>query len=192
LRKRIGVEKYYKYKGAPRFKVPQPWYNRTTREPWDEDRVSWLLENHNRRLVLEALAEGALTFDQLKERLRITLKPHLAKGEGFSQEIPAQTLANHLSNLIFYGLIRKGKNRYLFNIPVFTLEDEEKLRPLSDELGRELAKRLFEMEDKRLLDPLLERIIFNAIEELDLEYDWESYHRWVEEYNADEYRSWAS
>jgi DNA-binding HxlR family transcriptional regulator len=191
LGRTIGVEKNYKYKGAPRFKVPQPWYNRTTREPWDEDRVSWLLENRNRRLILEALAEGALTFDQLKERLRITLKPHLARREGLSQEMPAQTLSNHLSNLVFYGLVRREGNRYLLNLPVFTLENGEKLRILSKELGSQLAKRLLEVKDKRLLDPLLERAILNAIEELDLEYDWESYHRWMEEYDADEYRSWA-
>ena len=186
------MEIRYRYQGVPRFRISQPWYEHTSWEPWDEDRVSWLLANRNRRLIVQALAHGPLTLDELKNRLRVCLTPYLADRSGLSQDISPEALANHLHTMEYHSLIHREGDRYALNLPVLTLADKEKLRSLSDELGRGLAECLRQAgTEPDWLDPLLERVITTALEILDGAYGWETYHRWAEEYDADAHRSWA-
>jgi len=176
----------------PRFKILQPWYEHTSWEPWDEERVSWLLVNRNRRLIVQALAYGPLTLDELRERLRISLTPHLADRDGLSYNVSPEVLVNHLQAMEHHGLIHRQGGGYVLNLPVLTLADQEKLRLLSDELGRGLAERLRQAGTKsEWLDPLLEQVTTTALQMLDETGDWETYRRWAEEYDADAYRTWA-
>ncbi len=184
------MEISYRYKGVPRFRIPQPWYEHANWEPWDEDRVSWLLVNRNRRLIVQALIQGPLTPDELRERLRVHLNPYLTDRSGLSLGISPEALTNHLHTMEHHGLIRLEGERYALNLPVLTIDDEQRLDYLGEALGRELAERLRQVEmEPEWLDPLLERATTTALEILDDDYEWETYRRWVEEYDADVHRN---
>lgn len=181
------MEIRYRYKGVPRFRIPQPWYEHTNWEPWDEDRVSWLLVNRNRRLIVQALIQGPLTLDELRARLQVHLNPYLTDHSGLALGISPEVLTNHLHTMEHHGLISQEGDRYVLNLPVLTLDDKKSLEPFGDALGRELAERLRKAGPKpEWLDPLLERATKTALEMLGKDYPWETYRRWVEEDASDE------
>lgn len=176
------MEKWFRYKATARFERPEPWYDPLTGRPWHEEPINWSLANRNRRLIVEALSGGPLSFSQLRERLYVTLKPHLAHHDGLSLEIPTEALENHLATLESNGVVRRDGDRYVLNLPLLTLEEQEQLKKTSEELGEELAKKLRRVRMRpHWLDPLLENVTIKALQELDGDYDWEGYHPWMEE-----------
>lgn len=194
-----------KYTGVGRFRQPQPWYRQTTQEPWDEEKVSWLLDNKYRRLIIKSLLSGPKTKKQLS-KLASKLGPRLADFPPTQTTISADALETHLDLLTWHGLIRKEKDYYHSNLPLLKRKNLKSLEPAVSEMANQLATAIAACREKilrqgkispdQILNPLLEKVIQNTIEKLEeraeLKYRWEAFHQWVEEFDADAFRSWVS
>lgn len=196
-----------KFNGVGRFKIPEPWYNRATEEPWHEQKVSWLTDNKYCRLIISALAEGPKTKKEL-EKIYVTLEPRLSKRkERVKIYISPKALQNHLDNLLWYGLVQKSKDKYQLTLPLFREEQGDALGSISEELALRLAEAISKNREKiakaagdslsfeEIIDPLLQKIAEQTLEELerqgDFSYRWETFHSWIEEFNREELRNWA-
>lgn len=200
------MDKDFKFSGEARFKIPEPWYERTSREPWEEGKVSWLFENKYRRLIVAVLSKGPKTEKELSE-ISVALKPHLFKIPETKIKMSEKALKNHLKNLVWYGLIREDKGKYFLN---FTFLSKENLDYLDEEtiiLAQKLGEMIAENREKiikavngslsleKLLTPLLKRVALKTAEILEekeiVKYEWQTYERWVEEFDLDAFRDWA-
>lgn len=196
-----------KYKGAGRFRIPEPWYKKTTGQPWDRTEVNWLTDNKYCRLVMAALAEGPKTKKEL-ENIYVTLAPRLAKRKDRVKIFISPTaIQNHLDNLVWYGLVSKDKSEYSLNLPVLKIGQGKALDQISQRLAQGLAKAISESRKEivgaagdfagfeQIVDPLLQRIAEDALEELEqqdqISYEWETFHSWIEEFDIEKFRAWA-
>jgi len=196
-----------KFDGVGRFKIPEPWYDRATEEPWHEHKVSWLTDNKYCRLIISSLAEGPKTKKEL-EQVYVTLEPRLSKRkERVKIYISPKALQNHLDNLVWYGIVRKNKGKYQLALPLFREEQKAALGSISKELALRLAEAISKNREKiakaagdslsfeEIIDPLLQKIAEQTLENLERQgnftYRWETFHSWIEEFNREELRSWA-
>ncbi len=199
------MDKQLKFCGEARFKIPEPWFKRTTREPWEEGRVSWLMDNKYRRLIIAALSSGPKTEKELSET-SVTLQPRLFNISETKIKISEKALKNHLKNLVWYGLIRKEKEKYFLNFSFLSKEKTDFLEEQAVILATQLAEiidenrtKIIKADDlsslKEVLTPLLKRVALKTAEILEkkgrVKFEWQTFERWVEEFDMDAFRDWA-
>ncbi len=192
-----------KYSGASRLS-PQPWFKSTTWEPWEEDKASWVVDNKYRRQIISALAAGPKKRAEL-ERICSTLKPFFAKEGEVKINISSDAITNHLHVLTESGLISQKGDSFELNLPFLSKENLEPLSNFVEELAVRLVSEIIASRSKilkaldspsldQILDPVLEKVVESVLEKLEQEGDYkrEVYRRWVEEFDMDVFRDWAT
>jgi len=191
------VNVLFKFTGVPRFKKFEIWYDRTTFEPWSEEKIHWLFQNKYRRMIVEVLSKGSKSEEELFEVLVIRKEPLLVDPSKVkvSLQVPREALRSHLDSMEKLRAVLKGEDgRYKLNIVLLSREEVGELERIAEDVAEkialEISKHKGELEalsggkDDRLgeiIDPLLERVGFKAIERISPHYQWERFARWVEE-----------
>lgn len=199
----------FKFSAIPRFRRFETWYDRTTFEPWSEEKIHWLFQNKYRRMIVEVLSRGPRSEEELFEVLVVKMEPLLAdpsKVKVFLR-VPREALTSHLDSMLKLRAILKGDDgRFRLNIVLLNREKVEELERIAEDVAEktalEISKHKSELEalnsgegDDRLggiIDPLLERVGFKAIERLSPSYQWERFARWVEEVDLNELKNLPS
>ncbi|MFX1574403.1 MAG: hypothetical protein ACFFB0_16810 [Promethearchaeota archaeon] len=109
----------------------QPWFDFATGKPWDDPEIPWILDNKVRREILIKLSKGPKSYQELYENINFSPKPLLITTEEYNCKISYQwakeTLNNHLMNLEWYNLIKLRNDKYHLTIPLFSIEESDKL-----------------------------------------------------------------
>lgn len=198
----------FKFSGVPRFRKFETWYDRTTFEPWSEEKIHWLFQNKYRRMIVEVLSKGPRSEEELFEALVVRKEPLLADPSKVkvSLRVPMEALRNHLDSMEKLRAILKGEDgKYRLNIVLLNREEVEELERIAEDVAEktalEISKHKGELEalisdkDDRLreiIDPLLEKVGFKAIERISPHYQWERFARWVEEVDLNELKNLPS
>ena len=198
----------FKFSGVPRFRKFETWYDRTTFEPWSEEKIHWLFQNKYRRMIVEVLSKGPRSEEELFEALVVRKEPLLADPSKVkvSLRVPMEALRSHLDSMEKLRAILKGEDgKYRLNIVLLNREEVEELERIAEDVAEktalEISKHKGELEalisdkDDRLreiIDPLLEKVGFKAIERISPHYQWERFARWVEEVDLNELKNLPS
>ncbi len=198
----------FKFSGVPRFRKFETWYDRTTFEPWSEEKIHWLFQNKYRRMIVEVLSKGPRSEEELFEALVVRKEPLLADPSKVkvSLRVPIEALKSHLDSMEKLRAILKGEDgKYRLNIVLLNREEVEELERIAEDVAEktalEISKHKGELEalssDKNdrlreIIDPLLEKVGFKAIERISPHYQWERFARWVEEVDLNELKKLPS
>ncbi|MFX0162182.1 MAG: hypothetical protein ACFE68_02420 [Candidatus Hodarchaeota archaeon] len=198
----------FKFSGVPRFRKFETWYDRTTFEPWSEEKIHWLFQNKYRRMIVEVLSKGPRSEEELFEALVVRKEPLLADPSKVkvSLRVPMEALKSHLDSMEKLRVILKGEDgKYRLNIVLLNREEVEELERIAEDVAEktalEISKHKGELEalssDKNdrlreIIDPLLEKVGFKAIERISPHYQWERFARWVEEVDLNELKKLPS
>ncbi len=198
----------FKFSGVPRFRRFETWYDRTTFEPWSEEKIHWLFQNKYRRMIVEVLSKGPKSEEELFEALVVRKEPLLADPSKVkvSLQVPREALRSHLDSMEKLRAILKGEDgKYRLNIVLLKREEVEELERIAEDVAEktalEISKHKGELEalssDKEdrlreIIDPLLEKVGLKAIERISPHYQWERFARWVEEVDLNELKNLPS
>ena len=198
----------FKFSGVPRFRRFETWYDRTTFEPWSEEKIHWLFQNKYRRMIVEVLSKGSRSEEELFDGLVVRKEPLLADPSKVkvSLRVPREALRSHLDSMEKLGAILKGEDgKYRLNIVLLNREEVEELERIAEDVAEktvlEISKHKGELEalssDKEgrlreIIDPLLEKVGLKAIERTSPHYQWERFARWVEEVDLNELKNLPS
>ncbi len=172
--------KYQNYRFIGKINVDEvmPWFDFATTKPWDEPEIPWILDNKVRREILIILAQGPKNFQELYERINFSPRPLLITEEEYKCNLSYQwtkkTIRNHLMNLEWYNLIKLNDNKYELTIPIFSIEESNKLEEyiakftenwvkIITRLKNEIQNKLGKIEKK---EALYEILIEKSVEKL--------------------------
>ena len=155
------ITKYssYRFIGRSYINEIMPWFDFDKGKPWDEEEVPWVLENKVRRQILILLAnKGPMTLQEILEKINFSPKPLLVSNKEYSTKIEFKwthnTVENHLTNLEWYGLIKKHKNKYHITFPILTFNDLESIEKYTLKIAKNwldiLEKLKSEIEETKI------------------------------------------
>ncbi|MFW9968667.1 MAG: hypothetical protein ACFFDF_00605 [Candidatus Odinarchaeota archaeon] len=172
--------KYHNYRFTGKINIDEiePWFDFTTARPWDDPEIPWILDNKVRREILILLADKPKTFQEIYKLVNFSPKPLLITNEEYNCQISYQwtkkTIENHLINLEWYNLIKLNKDKYELIIPIFSIEESEKIESYIVKFTENWIKIIKEIKNKihenlgenNNIAPLYAILIEHAVERL--------------------------